>query len=148
MQGVTINKVGDVQQFVYTWLEAFQQDLNVMASRIRINRLLESARAVQDPSPWPDHLEYFFHLQYARWMPILPSAGMTMIVASSTSGTTIGGVGTLPLIGGPSSGHNTTSALMTSVVGVASTPTIPDENIKMKDSVPDAEENSHPMETE
>jgi len=71
-----------------------------------------------------------------------------MIVASSTSGTTIGGAGTLPLIGGPFSGHNTTSALMTSVVGVASTSTIPDENIEMKDSVPDAEENSRPMETE
>ena len=32
MQGVTINKVGDAQQFAYTWLEAFQQNLNVMAS--------------------------------------------------------------------------------------------------------------------
>ena len=40
------------------------------------------------------------------------------------------------------------ATLMTSVVGVTSTPTIPNENIEMKDSVLDAEENSRPMETE
>ena len=109
-------KVSDAQQFAYTWLEAFQCDLNIMASCVRINCLLESVRVVQDPSPWPNHLTYFFAQHYSQWMAILPSTRTTPTVTSSTSGPTNGGVGTLPLTRGHLSGHHTTTTPTTSVV--------------------------------
>ena len=134
MQGVTVNKVANAQQYAYCWLQAYQENLVDTQQCITINSLLESVQAMEDPGPWPDHLTYYYDQGLARWMPQLPPTRTTNTVIQVNSDAIPGSIGTLPLTGGPSSSPQPNSTPATGVIGSSTEAVIPDKNVEMTDS--------------
>jgi len=135
IQGVTSDEAADASQYAFTWLEHSDSTEKETQMRILINTLRDRARYRPEVQPWPDSLTYEYNVGLARWMLILPAAGMTQSVAPNGSATTImGGTATLSLTGTGNLGlqpHTTAVPLATEVASSNPMGDVLDENVDM-----------------
>jgi hypothetical protein len=137
MRGVTIDKALDASQYAFTWLKHSDKAEKDTQVRILINTLRDQARYRPEAQPWPDNLAYEYNTGLARWMPVLPTAGMTQGVVPTTSIPTILGSTTTPSLtgtGNPSLQPHTTAVPLTTTVA-SSNPedVLLDENVEMNE---------------
>ena len=147
MRGVTVDEVNDYHLYAYAWLDDLQAHETVTARRVAINGVLLVSK--QDPHGWPEHLDHYYDMAHARWLPTTFTAGTTTVipvpacgqteVESAPSLTSTGTSGQKP--------HSLVAVPLATKVTDNISPPVLDENVEMKE-MPRIDDPEHSMDHE
>jgi hypothetical protein len=79
-RGITCNEAGDASDYTHTWLQKSCDSERTSGDtqlRIAINSLLDRMREYSSVCSWDKVLTFTYHFGLSRWMPVLPTAGVT-----------------------------------------------------------------------